>query len=192
MDVHIMKVCIYLGRYLTISAKNIKLCYILLVINHMIDDGIPSNETTTEDPTPTSCVIRPVEQQTSVTTVTTTVQPPATTVTRSIPLIITSTTTRISFITITETPQSSCSNTGQQQTSSSSSSTSASNAVTICVPIVVVSAMIILIVLVVTIIFIWWRIKSKSETLIPNGTPTIQTIQSDLNGLVYSDYACIQ
>ena len=77
--------------------------YMLLhiVINHMIEDGLTSNETVINS---ASCVVRPTEEQTSVLPIThsCSVQVLPTTVTRRvlIPILTTSFITRISFVII--------------------------------------------------------------------------------------------
>ena len=162
--------------------------YMLLhtVINHMIEDGLPSNETVINS---ASCVVRPTEQQTSVISITPmtscSVQVLPTTVTRRvlIPILTTSIITRISSVTITTTPQSSCSCSDQQQTSASSSS-SDPDAVTICIPIVVVFGVIILLVLIITGILIWRKTKNRSPSLPYNKAATI-AVENDLYGLVH-------
>ena len=120
-------------------------------------------EATTETANPTSCVIRPVQQQTSVITVTTTVHISATTIT----------------------PQSSCGCSDQQQTSASSSSDA--NVVIITVPVVIVFGVIIVIVIVVIGILIWRKIKSRSNALpYDKVSPATAEVTNDLYGSVTS------
>ena len=156
--------------------------WIIIVIHHVTDSEVPP-ATDPEVADPTSCMIRPIVQQTPVVTVTTTIQV-STTVQVSIttPSIITSTTT----ITITTTPLSSCSVTDQQQTSASSSSDS--DVVNICIPVVVVVGVIILIVVVMIGILIWRKTKNAQriielihDKVAPN---TAVIIENDLYGLV--------
>ena len=129
----------------------------------MIDhapDGFSMLEATTETGSPTSCVIKPVEQQTSVVTV------------------ITVTTTVHISATIT-TPQSSCSCSDQQQTGALSSSDS--NVGIITVPIVVVFGVIIVIVIVVIGILIWRKTNSRNDALpYDNVSPTTTAVENNL------------
>ena len=153
--------------------------YISLVINHAPNKSVMA-ETTTDTVTPTSCVVTQIQQQSTVTIVTTTILVSATT--RD---IVQPASTVTSYVTLsTATPQSSCSCSGQQQTSASSSS-SDSDAVTICVPIVVVFGVIFLIVVVIIGILIWRRTKSSHNALPYNKVdPTTTTVENDLYGLV--------
>ena len=158
-------------------------------MNHVIDDGLPSNETTIEAANSTSCAFRPTEVQTLVITVapSCSVQVPPSTVTssRRVSIGITSTITEISSITVTATPQSSCSCSGQQQTSTSSSS-SDSDVVTVVVPIVVVMGVIIVILLIVIGILVWRKTEAKSQSLpYDKVTRTTTVVENDLYGLVY-------
>ena len=147
--------------------------------NHAPDKGVMA-ETTTDTVTPTSCVVTPVQKQTSVATVTTTILVSATTMDIAQPA-----STVTSYVTLsTATPQSSCSCSDQQQTSASSSS-SDSDAVTICIPIVVVFGVIILVVVVIIGTLIWRKTKSGHDGLpYDKVVPTTTTVENDLYGLV--------
>ena len=130
------------------------------MIDH-VSDKSSVMEIANETVTPASCMVTPVQQQTSVITVTTTVS-----------------------ATAVITPQSSCSCSGQQQTSASSSS-SDSDVVTIVTPVVVVLVVIILILLVVIGVLIWRKAKHQSD--IPYDKAVSKTkvlVENDLYGLV--------
>ena len=130
------------------------------MIDH-VSDKSSMMKIATETVTPTSCMVTPVQQHTSVITVTTTVSSTA---------VIT--------------PQSSCSCPGQQQTSASSSP-SDSDVVTIVTPVVVVLGVIILILVVIIAILIWRNTKSSHNTLpYDKVVPTTTTVENDLYGLV--------
>ena len=147
--------------------------------NHAPDKGVMT-ETTTNTVTPTSRVVTPLQNQTSVATVTTTILVSDTTMD-----IVQPASTVTSYVTLsTATPQSSCSCSDQQQTSASSSS-SDSDAVTICIPIVVVFGVIILVVVVIIGILIWRKAKSGHDGLpYDKVVSTITTVENDLYGLV--------
>ena len=155
------------------------------MINHAPNKNVMA-DATTETVTPTSCVVTPIQQQTSVTIVTTTILVSAITTTRNIVQPASTVTSYVtSYVTLsTATPQASCSCSDQQQTSASSSS-SDSDVVTICVPIVVVFVIIILVVVVIIGILIWRKTRSSHDTLPYNKVdPTTATVENDLYGLV--------
>ena len=149
------------------------------MIDHVSDNNTMM-EIATDTVTPTSCVVTPVQQQTSVATVTTTILVSATTMD-----IVQPASTVTSYVTLsTATPQSSCGCSDQQQTSTSSSSED-SDAVTICIPIVVVFGVIILVVVVIIGILVWRKTKSNHNTLpYDKVVTTTTTVENDLYGLV--------
>ena len=140
------------------------------MINHTADESSPAITS--------SYAVTQIQQQSTLTTVTTTVLVSATT--RD---IVQPASTVTSYVTLsTATPQSSCSCSGQQQTSASSSS-SDSDAVTICVPIVVVFGLVILVVVVIIGIFIWRKTESSHDALPYNKVdPDTTTVENDLYG----------
>ena len=156
-----------------------------LVINHAPDEGSVM-EVATEAASPTLCLVSPVQQQTSVITVTTTVQVPSTA--RAIVMPTPTVTSYVtSYVTLSTAlaPQSSCNCSDQQQTSASSSSDS--DVVTISIPVVVVFVVIILIALAVIGILIWRKTKHRNDEpsydeVVPK---TNVLVENDLYGLVY-------
>ena len=143
------------------------------MINHTADESSPAITS--------SYAVTQIQQQSTVTTVTTTVLVSATT--RD---IVQPASTVTSYVTLsTATPQSSCSCSGQQQTSASSSS-SDSDVVTIVIPVVVVFGLIILVVVIVIGILIWRKVKDRGDT--PYYTKAIPKtkvlVENDLYGLV--------
>ena len=142
-------------------------------------------EATTETANLSSCVIRPVQQQTSTIHISLTITIPQTSCGCSDQqqTSVITVTTIVHISATTTTPQSSCGCSDQQQTSASSSSDS--NVVIITVPVVVLSGVIIVIMIVVIGILIWRKTKGRSDTLLYDKvSPTTTALVNDLNGLV--------
>ena len=151
----------------------------------MIDHEFSMLDTTTETANPPSCVIRPVQQQTSTAHISSTTTIPQSSCgcsdQQQTSVITVTTTVHISAAATT--PQSSCGCSDQQQTSASSSSDS--NVVIITVSVVVVFGVIIVIVIVVIGILIWRKTNTRSDTLpYENVSPATAAVVNDLYGSV--------